>query len=144
MRAYAGHRSEAAPAPVVRWLDNPAMLLAARLCLVSPYLAAGAFKMLDWPAGVAEMAHVGLHPPWAFNLASLAVELSGSALIVFNRMTWLGAGALGVFTFIATFLAHRFWELDGEARITQFNTFLEHAAISAAFILVAVVSLRDR
>jgi predicted enzyme related to lactoylglutathione lyase len=44
------------------------------------------------------LVHVGLHPAWAFNLASLLTQLIGSALIIVNRRVWLGAGALGVFT----------------------------------------------
>ena len=101
-------------------------------------------KLLDWQAGEAEMEHTGLHPAWIFNLASLLTELGGSALIILNRQIWLGAGALGVFTVLATLLAHRFWDLSGEARMMQFNTFLEHATISAAFILIVVVQLRPR
>ncbi len=88
------------------------------------------------------MAGVGLHPAWAFNLAALLTELAGSALIVLNRAVWIGAGALGVFTVLATFLAHRFWDLSGAARTMQLNSFLEHATISATFIFVSVVSLK--
>ena len=137
------HRS-ASPPPrlVVGALDNPATLLLARFCLALPFLVAGLFKLINWQAGVHEMEQVGLNPAWAFNLAALATELGGSALIILDRKTWLGAGALGVFTVTSTFLAHRFWESSGEARIAQMNGFFEHAAIGAAFILVSVVSFR--
>jgi transmembrane protein len=57
---------------------------------------------------------------------------------------WLGAGALGIFTIMATFIAHRFWDLEGPARVAQLNTFLEHATIAAAFILVVVAHIRPR
>jgi transmembrane protein len=90
------------------------------------------------------MLHVGLHPAWAFNLASLLTQLLGSALIIVNRRVWLGAGALGVFTVIATLLAHRFWNLSGEARFMQMNSFFEHWTICAAFVLVTVVRIRRR
>ena len=142
MRA-SGRRSRGrTPAVVIGWLDNSATLLFARICLASPYFVASIFKLLDWQAGVSEMADAGLSPAWAFNLASLVVELGGSILVVFNRMVWLGAGALGIFTFVATFLSHRFWVLEGAARVSQLNTFLEHAAICAAFILLTVVVSR--
>jgi transmembrane protein len=142
MRAPTNSSRDETPAIVVRWLDNTTTLLFARVCLASPYFVAGVFKLSAWEAGVAEMAHVGLSPAWAFNLASLVVEIGGSLLVIFNWMAWLGAGVLGVFTLIATLLAHRFWELDGAARVSQLNTFLEHAAICAAFILVTVVVSR--
>jgi transmembrane protein len=132
----------AAPHWVARLLDNPATLLVARICVTLPFFVAGLFKLLDWQAGVAEMAATGLQPAWAFNLASLVTQLAGSALIILDRKTWLGAGALGIFTVFATLLAHRFWEFSGDARVAQLNSFLEHATISAAFILVVVVGLR--
>jgi transmembrane protein len=117
-------------------------LLVARVCLAAPFIGAGILKLVDWQAGIDEMLHVGLSPAWLFNLVVLLTELGGSALVVLNFKVWLGAGALGVFTVLTTFLAHRFWELEGPARTMQFNSFLEHAAISAAFILVTVVGLR--
>jgi transmembrane protein len=125
-------------------LDNPVTLVAVRFCVVAPFVGAGLFKLLDWQAGLAEMLNVGLHPAWFFNLAALLTELGGSTLVILNRQMWLGAGALGVFTLLATLLAHRFWDLTGDARMMQFNTFLEHATISAAFILIVVVQLRPR
>jgi transmembrane protein len=134
--------SEIAPKTVATLLDNPTTLLFARFCLALPFLVGGLAKLLYWSDGVAEMERVGLAPAWAFNLAALATQLVGSALVILDRKTWLGAGALGVFTVVATFLDHRFWELNSAARMAQMNAFLEHAAIGAGFILVSVVSLR--
>lgn len=45
---------------------------------------------------------------------------------------------------ISIFVAPRFRTFSGEARTAQFNSFLEHWTISAAFILVVVVYLRQR
>jgi transmembrane protein len=132
------------PEPIAQLLDNPVMLLLARFCLALPFLVGGIVKLFTWDGGVAEMAGQGLHPGWAFNLATLLTEILGSALVIANRWTWLGAGALGVFTVFATLLAHRFWDFTGAERQMQLNSFLEHAAICAAFILVTVVSLRAR
>ena len=65
---------------------------------------------------MAELAGLGLHPAWLFNLVTLPTKLGGSALAILNGMTWLGAGALGIFTVFATFLGHRFWEFGGAER----------------------------
>jgi transmembrane protein len=132
------------PQSVAHLLTNPITLLVARICVTAPFLEGGLVKLLDWQAANTEMAQTGLHPAWLFNLATVLTELGGSALIILNRNVWLGAGALGVFTVFATLLGHRFWDLTGAARITELNTFLEHATISAAFILVVVVSIRSR
>ncbi len=131
------------PDCVVRLLDNPITLFVARVWLVSPFLVSGLGKLLDWHAGENEMLHVGLHPAWLFNTASLITEMGGSLLIICNRKVWLGAGALGVFTVMTIFLAHRFWELSGTLRMMESNSFFEHWTISAAFILVTVVAIRE-
>lgn len=92
------------------------------------------------------MAAFGLEPAWLFNALTIFVQLGGSLLVILNRWTWLGAGALGVFTALATLLAHQFWTLEGVERVHELNTFLEHLSIIAGFVLVAmigVVGLRD-
>jgi len=132
------------PLAIARLLDNPTVLFVARLALVCPYLASGVTKLVDWPAGLAEMAHVGLHPTWLFNLAVLVTELGGSVLILLNRLLWLGAGALGVFTVLTIFLAHDFWNLTGALRAEEMTKFFEHLTICSAFIFVTVADLRVR
>lgn len=92
---------------------------------------------------MAELAGTGLHPAWLCNLVTLPTELGGFAMAILNGMTWLGAGALGIFTVFATFLGHRFWEFGGAKRATKLNSFLEHVRISTAFILVTVIAVRD-
>jgi transmembrane protein len=132
------------PSVIARALDNSITLLIARVAVTLPFLVGGFSKLFDWHGAEAEMLRVGLHPAWAFNVASLLTELVGAALIILNRKVWLGAGALGVFTVIATLLAHRFWELSGDARTMQMNSFFEHWTICAAFVLVTVVRIRRR
>ena len=70
----------------------------------------------------------------------LIVQIGGSLLVIFNRITWLGAGALGAFTLIVTILAHAFWKLDGSARFAEMNTFMEHIALIAGFVFVAIAA----
>lgn len=132
------------PRAIARLLEHPLTLFVARVWVTAPFLAGGVMKLFNWSGGEAEMASVGLHPAWAFNLAVFCTELGGSLLIIMNRKVWLGAGALGVFTVLSTFLAHRFWDFAGAAREAELNSFLEHWTISAAFILVTVVSLLQR
>jgi transmembrane protein len=111
------------PRAIIRLLDNPATLLIARIMVTAPFIVGGLTKLVDWPAGVAEMVHVRLRPAAAFNFAALFTQLAGSALVITNRWVWLGAGALGVSTVWTTLLAHRFWEFSGDARIVQLNSF---------------------
>ena len=136
-------KSAAAPATIAHLLDNPVTLLVARILISLPFFVSGLTKCFDWQAGESEMLRTGLHPAWAFNLAVMVTQLGGSILTIANRRLWIGAGALGVFTVLTDFIVHRFWEATGEARTMQLNSFLEHWTMSAAFILVVVVYLRE-
>jgi transmembrane protein len=127
-------------------LRAPATAVVARVVLCLPFWWSGLNKLLDFAGGTAEMSALGMEPAWLFNALTILVQLGGSLLVILNLWTWLGAGALGVFTALATALAHQFWTLDGVERARELNTFLEHLAIIAGFVLVAmigVVGLRD-
>ena len=123
------------------FLRSPATAAATRVVLCLPFWWSGLSKLLDFPAGTAEMAALGLEPAWQFNALTVFVQLGGSLLVILNRRTWLGAGALGVFTALATVLAHQFWTLDGIERVRELNTFLEHLAIIAGLVLVAILGV---
>jgi uncharacterized membrane protein YphA (DoxX/SURF4 family) len=113
--------------------------LLARVALVSAYLLGGLTKLFDYPGAVAEQAHFGLHPPALWAVAAIAVELIGSVLIIWQRLVWLGAGALAVLTLIATLVAENFWTMQGHARFVAMNSFFEHLGLVAAFAMVAMV-----
>ena len=119
-------------------------LLAARILLTFPFWGSGLAKLIDFQGGVAEMAMFGLNPPVAFNILVLLTQLAGSALVIANRWTWLGAGALGVFTALTIPVVHHFWSLEGERAVVAFHTATEHVGMIGALVLVAVLSERMR
>jgi transmembrane protein len=128
------------------FLQAPVTAAATRVMLCLPFWWSGLSKLFDFSGGTAEMAALGLEPAWLFNALTVLVQLGGSLLVILNRWTWLGAGALGVFTALVTVLAHQFWTLEGIERVREMNTFLEHFALIAGFVLVAmigVIGLRD-
>jgi uncharacterized membrane protein YphA (DoxX/SURF4 family) len=114
----------------------------ARLALVSAYILGGLVKLFDFPAAAAEQAHFGLNPGWLWAAAAILIELGGSALVVAGRLVWLGAGALGVLTAIATYVASPFWSIEGPARTMAANGFFEHLGLIAGLVLVALLSHR--
>jgi uncharacterized membrane protein YphA (DoxX/SURF4 family) len=117
--------------------------LLARLGLVGAYLLGGLTKLFNFQAAVAEQAHFGLQPAWAWAAASIAVELVGPLLILWGRLAWLGAGALGVLTAIATVVASDFWNMQGAARFMAMNTFFEHIGLVAGFVMAALIAEHD-
>lgn len=128
--------ASSAPPLVAALLDWPGGAALARLALLAPYAAGGLDKLLDWPAALAEQAHVGLTPPAPFAALTIAVEVIGPALALSRATSWLGCGMLGVFTALAACIANPFWSMTGEARLSALNAFLEHGAMIGGLILL--------
>ncbi len=115
------------------------------LALCSAYIQGPLTKIFDFPGALAEMDHFGLHPAPLFAVGVIVFELAMSALILSGVYRWAAAGALAAFTFAATFLAFRFWELPpGMERAMTTNGFFEHIGLAGAFVLVALYDLRER
>lgn len=121
---------------VVRWL--------ALLALCAPYLQGGLVKTFDFAGAVAEMRHFGLEPEVPIALATIAVELGASILILTGIRRWAGALALAGFTTCATLVANRFWELAPPERFVAANAFFEHIGLIGGFVLVAWHDLHKR
>jgi uncharacterized membrane protein YphA (DoxX/SURF4 family) len=129
------------PRAIALILAGPWLLPLARIALVSAFLIGGIQKLIDFPGAIAEQAHFGLQPAWLWAAAAVVVELGGSALIIFERWVWLSAGALGVLTAIAMFVANDFWARTGGDRFIAMNAFFEHLGLIAGLVLVSVMSL---
>lgn len=125
-------------------LTSRAVEYGARVLLTFPFWGSGLAKLIDFQGGVAEMAHFGLEPAALYNIATVVVQLTGSALIIANWMTWLGAGALGVFTALTIPIVHAFWRLEGERGLVAFHTAAEHVGMIGALIIVSILSRRAR
>jgi hypothetical protein len=80
--------------PIGLFLRAPATAASARIVLCLPFWWSWLTKLLDFSSGTAEMAALGLEPAWLFNALTIFVQLGGSLLVILNRWTWLGAGAL--------------------------------------------------
>ncbi|THK34042.1 DoxX family protein [Ensifer sp. MPMI2T] len=114
------------------------------LALCSAYIQGPVVKIFDFAGAIAEMAHFGLQPAPVFAIGVIVFELSMSALILAGIYRWAAATALAVFTFAATFIALRFWELPpGMECSMAMNGFFEHLGLVGAFTLVAWHDLRE-
>ncbi|WP_283419595.1 DoxX family protein [Sphingopyxis sp. Geo48] len=131
------------PAPIARLLDDNRFAVLAATLLTLPYWTSGIAKLTDLPGALGEARHFGLEPAMLTVAATILVQIGGSLLIILGRQAWLGAGALGVFTAIATLIAHPFWQVaDPMTRFHERNTFLEHIGLIGGLMLAAI--LRDR
>ena len=125
------------PAAIARILDCSHVALVARIVLTFPFWASGLSKLIDFSGGAAEMAHFGLEPATGFNIAVAITQLVGSALIIANRWTWLGAGMLAVFTALTIPIAHNFWTMQEPIRTIEFYVVMEHITVIGALMVVA-------
>lgn len=121
-----------------RWFARVAALL-----LTLPHWTSGISKLFDLDGAFAEAAHFGLNPAWMVVAATILVQIGGSLLVILGRLGWLGAGALGIFTAIATLIAHPFWQVaDPMTRFHERNTFLEHVGLIGGLMLAAILTHR--
>ena len=132
------------PTLIGQWLDSPALALIARILLTLPYWASGLSKSIDFQGAIAEMTQFGLRPPAAYAIATIVCQLVGSALVIVNRFTWLGAGALAVFTALTIPIAHDFWNLSGEKAQTEMFFVVEHIGLIGGLMLVAILSRQSK
>lgn len=129
------------PRPIGRLLRSPVLRLVGRIALTCAFWWGGLAKLTDFSGAIAEAQHFGLEPATIVVIATIIVQLGASLLIIIDRWTWLAAGALGVFTLLATLVAHDFWNLaDPMERFHALNTFLEHLGLIGGLFLAAALS----
>ena len=113
--------------------------------LTLPFWLSGLTKLADIPAALAEADQFGLQPTPVAVAATITVQLVGSIMLITGRWAWLAAGALGVFTLLATLVAHPFWTLaDPIERFHQTNTFVEHLGLIGGLALAAILADAER
>jgi len=123
-------------------LARPWAGVLARTLLTFPFWLSGFVKAADFAGARAEMAHFGLEPAAAYAVATIFVQLVGSALVITGRAAWLGAGALIVFTVLTIPIAHHFWKLSGEQAMMEMFFAIEHVGIIGGLLLAAILCRR--
>ena len=121
-------------AGVVRWFGL--------LLLVSAYLQGGFDKAFDFAGAIGEMQHFGIEPAAPAAVATIALELGASLMVLTGRLRWLGAACLALFTLAASLVANRFWSAAAADRFALENAFFEHLGLVGAFAFVACVDWR--
>lgn len=131
----------ATPRPVAAVLDTPGVALIARVLLTAPFWISGLTKVLDLPSAIGEAAHFGLHPAALIAVVVIVLQVGGSLAVITSRWTWLGAGALGVFTLAANVVGHAFWTVpDPMARFHDMNAFLANLGLIGGLALASILA----
>ena len=112
--------------------------LVGRILLASLFLVAGIRKLMAPAASAGYFAKLGFPMTDVLVWVVIAVEIGGALLLILGWKTRWAAYALAIFTVIATFAAHRFWEFSDAAQYNaQLNNFLKNLAIIGGMLILA-------
>ncbi len=114
-----------------------------RVVLTFMFWSSGLAKLSDFDASLAEMRHFGLVPEVLFYFATVITLLAGSLLVILDRWTWLGAGALAVFTILTIPIAHNFRAMEEPLRTMEFHVVMEHiTVVGGLFVAIYASAIR--
>lgn len=114
--------------------------LLGRVVLGGLFLISGVEKLMGLDQFAASLVKAGIPEGIAPVLAPIAAgaETVGALCIMLGLATSWASLLMIVFTIVAGFVAHRFWEFDGEMRMLQQNHFIKNIMIVAGFCLLYV------
>ena len=128
------------PSWVAAILQSRVFQFIARLALVITFVIPGLMQAAQFQGAVGDFAHFNLMPPAAYVMASIITLLAGSILVILGgRWTWLGAGALGIYTGLTILIVHHFWTMQGQDWLSEMRTALEHISLIGGLMVVAVL-----
>ncbi len=110
--------------------QNDGAMLVGRLLLAALFLQAGIPKALGGYVGFGKyIGNLGMPFPEIMSLVGTAVEVLAPIAIILGIFHRTSAAILIVFTLVATFLAHRYWEFPVEQMGNQRNHFFKNLAV---------------
>lgn len=130
------------PRPIAALLSSPAFGLVARALLTFIFWGAGLDQLFNFEGARGLFAMFGVEPTALFVPLSILVLLVGSALVIANRMAWLGFGMLAVYTALTIPIVHHFWTMQGEQRAAEFHVFVEHVSLIGGLMIGAILCWR--
>jgi len=112
-------------------------LLFGRLCLSVVYLVSGLHKGIYFEQAIAEFraARVPLTRPAV--IATVVLHVAAALGLIIGVFVRESALALAVFTLVATWRVHDFWNLEGPERLLQSRFALAHLAVIGGLLLLA-------
>ena len=113
-------------------------LLLGRIAIACLFVPAGLRKLMDLGAFAASLQKQGVPYPDVMAPIGAGVEFVAGIAAAVGFQTRLAAVLLVVFTVIATMIAHRFWEFEGQARQMQQGQFFKNVAICGGLLALWV------
>lgn len=123
-------------------LTHPVALVVAKVVLTFVFWMAGLFGVFNFKVIVQEMIDANLPSPRLFAIATMATQLTGSALVITNfaGLGWIGSFGLAVFLLLTIPIGHPFWKFEEPKRTGEFHIALEHITVVGGLMLAAILS----
>ena len=133
------------------------LLVIGRIALVLIFMISGGEKLMDISATAADIAAkvaipaalsglaaqissaTGMTIPQLLAIATGVIEVAAALMIAANIGTRVGAFLLIVFTLVATFYFHDFWNMAGAARIDNVTHALKNLSIIGGLLVMFVL-----
>jgi putative oxidoreductase len=115
------------------------LILIGRILVGQLYVVSGWGKITAISAFSANMAKAGVPMPEVLGFVGPCVEFFGGLALVFGFMTRWSAALLILFTIVASFIGHRYWEFaDAAVRRGQQINFYKNVTIIGGFLFLMV------
>jgi len=117
---------------------HPTLLLLGRILLSLVFLVAGLRKVMGVAGTVGYFTKLGMPMPDVMVYVAIIIEVGCSLMLIVGWKARYAAWILALFVLIATFFAHRFWQISDAAQYgNQLNHFLKNFAIIGGMLFVA-------
>jgi putative oxidoreductase len=116
---------------------NAALMTVGKILLVLIFVLAGGRKAMDVAGTAGYIASKGLPQAQILAYLTIALEIGGALLVVFNRFAVPAALALAAFCVATAVIFHNFWAFDVAQYQNQYNHFMKNIALAGAFLIVA-------
>lgn len=113
----------------------------ARTLLVLPLLHSAIACILGYQANLDLMQSKNLPYRSIALPAAIALKVFGSLAVLFNIYTAIAAGALALFTLIATVIFHGFWQFEGGRRQGEAFAFTTSIGVVGGLMFLMIYAL---
>lgn len=117
-------------------LQNPLSLLG-RVLLALVFVPAGWSKITGFQGAVGYAASAGMPMPEAGVAVGLAIELLGGLALLLGFKTRYAALILAVFTFVASFIFHKYWAVPADQFMVTQLLFMKNMGMAGGLLAFA-------
>jgi putative oxidoreductase len=116
---------------------NAVSLLASRILIAGVFVVFGIRKAMAVSGTAAYFTKLGFPAADVLVWLVILIEIGGGLLLIIGWKTRIVAWILAIFTVVATFAAHRYWEFDAQQYVAQLTNFMKNLAIIGGLLMVA-------